>query len=122
MILVDSSIWMNHFRAINQRLFDLLDADLVSSHPWIVGEIACGNLARRESVISSLKALPQITVATDNEVLHFIDKHQIAGKGLGYVDMHLLASAAIAREKVWTADRRMTEVASLLGLNASITG
>jgi predicted nucleic acid-binding protein len=120
-ILVDTSIWLAHFRTNNQRLFDLLEAALVSSHPCIIGEIACGNLARRESVLSSLKALPQTTVATDNEVLHFIEKHQISGKGVGYVDLHLLVSAAISGEKVWTADRRMTEVASLLGLNASIT-
>jgi len=120
MFLVGSSIWIDHLRQSNRRLVELLDADLVCMHPCVVGEIACGNLAARASRLYLLGLLPQIQVATDREVLFFIEKHQIAGKGVGYLDMHLLAAAALGALKLWTRDRRLNEVASLLRLNASI--
>ncbi|MGA3134906.1 MAG: PIN domain-containing protein [Terracidiphilus sp.] len=118
MILVDTSIWIDHFRSSNRRLVGLLDAELVRVHPWVVGELACGNLANRANTLYLLRSLPQVTVASDDEVLFFIDKHGIAGKGLGYLDMHLLAAAALWSLKIWTRDRRLNEVAALLGLNA----
>jgi predicted nucleic acid-binding protein len=118
LILVDTSIWIDHFRSSNRRLVGLLDAELVRVHPWVVGELACGNLANRANTLYLLRSLPQVTVASDDEVLFFIDKHGIAGKGLGYLDMHLLAAAALWSLKIWTRDRRLNEVAALLGLNA----
>lgn len=122
MILVDTSIWIDHFRSSNSRLVGLLDAELVSVHPWVVGELACGNLANRATKLYLLKSLPRVAVASDDEVLFFIDKHGIAGKGIGYLDMHLLAAAALGSLKIWTRDRRLGEVAARLGLNASSMG
>jgi predicted nucleic acid-binding protein len=122
MILVDTSIWIDHLRDPNSRLIGLLEAELVSIHPWVVGELACGNLAHREQTLYLLRSLPQVAMASDDEVLGFIENHGIAGKGVGYLDMHLLASAALGSLKIWTRDRRLNEVAALLGLNASVTG
>jgi hypothetical protein len=122
MILVDTSIWIDHIRRPNSRFIGLLEAELVSVHPWVVGELACGNLANRANMLYLLKSLPQVAVATDDEVLFFIDKHNISGKGVGYLDMHLLAAAALGALKIWTRDRRLNEVASLLGLNAFASG
>jgi predicted nucleic acid-binding protein len=118
MILVDSSIWIDHIRKANGQLIGLLEAELVSMHPWVVGELACGNLANRTNALHLFRSLPQVDVATDDEVLFFIDKHGISGKGVGYLDMHLLAAAALGSLKIWTRDRRLHEVASLLGLSA----
>jgi len=122
LILVDTSVWIDHLRSPNSRLIGLLDAELVSVHPWVVGELACGNLASRANTLYLLRSLPRIAVASDDEVLFFIDKHGIAGKGVGYLDMHLLAAAALGTLKIWTRDRRLNEVAALLGLSASATG
>jgi predicted nucleic acid-binding protein len=122
LILVDTSIWIDHIRSSNKRLVGLLDAELVSVHPWVVGELACGNLANRANTLYLLKSLPGVAVASDDEVLFFIDKHGIAGKGAGYLDMHLLAAAALGGLKIWTRDRRLSQVAALLGLNASSAG
>ena len=119
MILVDTSIWIDHIRTPNSRLIGLLDAQQVGVHPWVVGELACGNLANRANTLYLLKSLPQVAVASDDEVLFFIEKHGIAGKGVGYLDMHLLAAAALSILKIWTRDRRLREVAALLGLSAS---
>jgi predicted nucleic acid-binding protein len=118
MILVDSSIWIDHIRKASSRLIGLLEAELVSMHPWVVGELACGNLADRAKTLHLLRSLPRVAVATDDEVLFFIDKHGISGKGVGYLDMHLLAAAALGTLKIWTRDRRLNEIASLLGLSA----
>ena len=118
MILVDTSIWIDHFRSSNSRLVGLLAAELVCVHPWVVGELACGNLANRSATLYLLRSLPGVSVASDDEVLFFIDKHGIAGKGVGYLDMHLLAGAALASLKIWTRDKRLRDVAALLGLNA----
>lgn len=117
MILVDTSIWIDHIRSSNDRLVGLLEAELVRVHPWVVGELACGNLAHRANTLYLLRSLAQTAVASDDEVLFFIDKHGLAGKGVGYLDMHLLASASLGSLKIWTRDRRLSEVATLLGLN-----
>jgi hypothetical protein len=118
MILVDTSIWIDHIRKANSRLIGLLEAGLVSMHPWVVGELACGNLRGRARMLHLLRSLPPTAVATDDEVLFFIDKYKVSGKGVGYLDMHLLAAAALGRLKIWTRDKRLHEVASWLGLNA----
>ena len=121
MILVDTYIWIDHFRVANRYLVELLNQELVCIHPWVVGELACGNLADRKNTLYLLRSLPQDMVATDREVLLFIENHGIADKGIGYLDMHLLAATALNSQKIWTRDRRLNEVASLLGLNASVT-
>jgi predicted nucleic acid-binding protein len=116
MILVDSSVWIEHIRSSNSHLVGLLKTNSVAMHPWITGEIACGNLARRATMLALLKALPQIQPADEDEVLFFLDRHRLAGKGIGYIDVHLLAAAAIASIQVWTADKRLARVAAELGL------
>ena len=121
MVLVDTSIWIDHLRSSNNTLLSLLDTQQVSVHPWITGELACGNLANRSTVLYLLKSQPQVVVASEDEVLFFIEKHRISGKGIGYLDMHLLAAAAMSTAKIWTRDKRLGEVAALLGLNASVT-
>lgn len=118
MILVDISIWIDHLRASSPRLEGLLAARQVAMHPWVVGELACGNLANRSQMLYTFQSLPQAALADDDEVLFFIDKHRLAGKGVGYLDMQLLASAALGNLKLWTRDKRLAEVAALLGLNA----
>lgn len=121
MILADTSIWIDHFRSSNRRLIALLDAQQISVHPWVTGELACGNLANRSNILYLLKSLPQVQVATDDEVLFFVEKHRIFGKGIGYIDMHLLAAARLGNLTIWTRDKRLGQIASLLGLNASLT-
>ena len=122
MILVDTSIWIDHIRRPNARLISMLKAELVSMHPWVIGELVCGNLADRANVLYLLSSLPRAVIATDDEVLFFIDKHGISGKGIGYLDMHLLAAAALGSLHIWTRDRRLYQVASSLGLDAPATG
>jgi predicted nucleic acid-binding protein len=117
MVLVDSSVWMNHFRVSNSHLVSLLKANSAAVHPWIIGEIACGNLARRATVLGLLKALPQVSPATEDEVLFFLDRHNLAGTGIGYIDVHLLAAASIASISLWTADKRLARSAANLGLH-----
>ena len=121
MILADSSIWIDHLRSPEQTLVSLLEAEQIVVHPWVTGELACGNLADRENTLELLRSVPQARVVDEDEVLFFIDRHRIAGKGVGYIDMHLLASAALGTLKIWTRDRRLGEVAALLGLNAVVT-
>jgi predicted nucleic acid-binding protein len=97
-----------------------MDTVQATVHPWVTGELACRNLANRSSTLYLLKSLPQAAIATEDEVLFLIDKHRISGKGVGYLDMHLLAAAALGNLKIWTRDKRLGEIAALLGLNASI--
>ena len=115
-ILVDTSVWIDHLRSSNLELIARLETGLVYIHPFVVGELACGNLADRNKVLSTLRSLPHAGVAGDDEVLFYIEKHRISGKGLGYLDMHLLACAALERLQLWTLDRRLAQVAAELGL------
>ena len=116
MILVDTSVWIDHFRSSDRPLVQLLEANLVSVHPWIVGELACGNLVDRANVLTLLKTMPQLPVASEDEVLFFIERHLLAGKGIGYIDVHLLAAAAMGSAQLWTRDKRLLAVAEGLGL------
>jgi predicted nucleic acid-binding protein len=115
MTLVDTSVWVRHFRAADARLTDLLLDGQVLCHPFVVGELACGNLRRRVEVLALLHALPQLPVLTGDEVLEFVDAHRLMGAGLGWVDVHLLASTYASREGLWTKDRRLGEAARRLG-------
>jgi len=116
MILVDSSVWMGHFRKAEPRLEALLTNELVSLHPFVLGELACGNLARRAETIAWLAKLPVAAVASEAEVRHLVESRRFFGTGLGWVDMHLLASAVIGEMRLWTADRAMAAAAKQLGI------
>ena len=117
MILVDTSVWIDHLRRGDSGLIDLLEGSQVLVHPFIVGELACGYLTNRTEVLRLLRALPQAPAATDDEALGFIETHSLMGRGIGYVDVHLLASVALdAAATFWTRDRRLVAVAVQLGL------
>ena len=115
MILVDTSVWVDHLRSGDAQLIDLLERAQVVMHPFVVGEMACGSLGDRSSVLELLQDLPVASVAESEEVLGFIERHVLHGKGIGYVDVHLLASAAIGGTRLWTRDRRLHAMAVRLG-------
>lgn len=118
MILVDTSVWVHHLRATDKALSDLLDNSQVLGHPFVIGELALGNLRQRDVVLGALQNLPQATVATNPEVFHFIAQHGLHGLGIGYVDAHLLASIRLtAGASLWTRNKRFLHaVAGQLGL------
>jgi predicted nucleic acid-binding protein len=119
MILVDTSVWVNHLRDRNSHLGTLLDKAEVWTHPFVIGELACGNLSNRGELLMLLGNLPRLVVATDAEVLFYIEQHQLMGRGIGYIDAHLLAAVAIAGPvKLWTRDRRLATVAGELGMRS----
>jgi predicted nucleic acid-binding protein len=116
LILVDTSVWVDHLRRGEAQLADLLEGAAVLVHPFVIGEIACGNLADRELVLQLLQDLPSATVAEPDEVLGFIESRDLHGKGIGYVDVHLLASVALMPGAVlWTRDKRLNGEAQALG-------
>ena len=117
MILVDTSVWVDHLRRGNPVLSTALDSGRVLIHPFIVSELACGNLNRRAEILRHLRDLPQVPVATDEEALGFIESRHLMGRAVGYVDVHLLAAVALAgTARLWTRDKRLVEVASDLAL------
>ena len=116
MILVDTSVWIDHLKTTSATLSRLLEDGTVLAHPWVVGELALSNLRRREEVIGLLNRLPQATSATPAEVLIFIDRHRLNGIGIGYVDAQLLAATKLTDgSALWSADRRLAGAASHLG-------
>lgn len=116
MILVDTSVWVDHLRRGDARLRNLLEHARVLAHPFVLGEIACGSLSDRALVLELLHDLPMTSVAEPDEVLGFIDRHRIYGKGLGYVDVHLLAAVALTPgATLWTRDKRLHVIATNLG-------
>ena len=116
MVLVDTSVWVSHFRRKNDRLENLLSQELVYCHPLIIGELACGHLRNRDEILYLMRELPAALQANDQDVLIFIEKNQLAGKGLGIVDIYLLASASLSGLFIWTEDKRMRQVAHQLHL------
>jgi predicted nucleic acid-binding protein len=117
MILVDTSVWIDHLRAGDKRLATLLNSGMVLAHPFVVGELALGNLRQREVVLTAMSDLPRAIVATDGEVLHFIHRYALFGRGIGYVDAHLLAAVQLTPDAaLWTSDERLHGVAVELGL------
>ena len=117
MILVDTSVWVDHLRAGNKVLSGLLDAERVLIQPFIIGEIALGHLRQRQTVLDALLNLPSARLATDPEVLHFIDSHELFGRGIGYIDVHLLAAVRLtAGAEFWTNDTRLRGIARELGM------
>ncbi len=117
MILVDTSVWIDHLRKGDTELGKLLEGHQVLSHPFVIGELAMGNLMRRDRILNAMLDLPQATVALDREVLHFIGNRALFGSGIGYVDAHLLASAQMtAQGRLWTRDKALVSVAAKLSL------
>jgi predicted nucleic acid-binding protein len=111
-ILVDTSVWVDHLRRGHPRLTDLLDGGQVVGHSFVTGEIALGHLRQREEVLALLGALPQAARAEEDEVLKLIDAERLWGLGIGYVDAHLLAASRLSRALLWTVDRRLRGAAS----------
>lgn len=117
MILIDASVWIEYFRGREETLARLLEADHVLVHPFVIGEIACGNLADRGRLFSMMRALPALPVASDSEVLYFIEQNSLMGRGIGYIDFHLLTSTALTPlTQLWTRDKRLKEAAEALNL------
>lgn len=116
MIVVDTSLWVDHLRTGDPILSQLLDDARVLCHPWVVGELALGHLVRRAEILTLLANLPQAVVATDEEVRTFIDRHELYGLGIGYVDAQLLAATHLTPgARLWTRDQRLAAVATRLG-------
>jgi predicted nucleic acid-binding protein len=116
-ILVDTSVWVDHLHSGNEVLATLLGRSAVLAHPWVTGELALGNLRNREEVLGLLRGLPQAIVAEDAEVLHLIEDRELHAVGIGYVDAQLLAAGRLTPDtRVWTKDKRLANVAGRLEL------
>lgn len=113
MILVDTSVWVEHLRRGSPRLAQLLQEGLVLTHPSVTGDLACANLAHRDRFMSYLHELPSASTATDEEVLTLIERYKLWGRGIGWVDTHLLASAKLSGALIWSADERLVAVAEM---------
>lgn len=116
MILVDTSIWVDHFRQPNVRLVALLNDAEVLTHGFVIGELALGDLANRNVILSLLRDLPMAPSAREEEVLALIERHSLHGVGIGYVDAHLIAAALLAASPLWTGDKRLQSVAARVGI------
>lgn len=116
MIIIDTSIWVDHFRRNDAHLVALLEGSRVLVHDFVQGELALGNLRQRKQVIEALADLPRAEHATPEEVLAFIERHALHGAGIGYVDAHLLAASKLNAALLWTKDRYLYAVASRLKL------
>ena len=116
MILVDTSVWVDHFRVTDNRLTQMLLDGHVLCHSFVIGELACGHLRRRAEILTLLKNLPRLPAVLDDELMTFIDVHRLMGRGLGWTDVHLLAAAFVSRGSLWTKDRRLADAAKRLGV------
>lgn len=117
MILADTSIWVDHLRRGNPRLAQALDDQEVVTHPFVIGELACGDLRNRSGVLALLQRLPKAVVATDAEVLAVIEQRRLMGRGLGYIDAHLLAATLLSPAvRLWTLDAPLVSAAARLGI------
>jgi hypothetical protein len=118
-ILVDTSVWVDHLRSGERRLFQLLDAGQVVIHPFVIGEIALGILPQRSLTLGTLRLLPKALVAAHDEVLDFIEQYRLFGSGISYIDVHLLAATRLtAGTGLWTRDKSLRNVAERLALAA----
>ncbi len=117
MVLVDTSVWVSHLRHGNEELQKLLHDGVVVCHPFIVGELASGNLKHRHEILTYLQSLPMTILAEDEEVLKFIENHQLMGKRLGYIDVHLIASAVLTNAPLWTLDKTLNKFTEKIGIN-----
>jgi len=119
-MLVDTSVWIDHLRRGNAKLAERLERAEVTCHPFIIGELACGRLRDRDTILRLLEALPQVPLAEHDEVLGFVDAHRLMGAGIGWIDAHLLASARLAGTAIWSRDRRLADAARKLDLLARL--
>jgi len=120
MILVDTSVWVDHLARGNDTLVSLLNDGLVVCHPFIIGELACGRLRNRQEILNLLAALPQSQVADHHELLELIDRHRLFGRGLGWVDVHLLGGAYLSSCQLWTTDKALDGAARALRIAAPL--
>ena len=111
MILVDTSIWIDHLRSGSPALVALLQNETACTHDFVIGELACGNLRNRNEVLGLLQSLPRLPATTEDETLFFIEQQRLMGRGIGYVDVHLLAAAVIRNIPIWTKDKRLMAIA-----------
>ena len=116
MVLVDTSVWVDHFRQGVPLLDDLLNSGHVATHPFVIGELVCGNLTNRTEILKLLSSLPLLKMADHTEALHLIETRSLQGKGIGWIDVHLLSSALLSRLPLWTRDRKLNAVAKALGI------
>ena len=116
MILVDTSIWVDHFRRGREELVSLLQRVEVVTHPFVIGELSCGNLKNRKAILGLLAELPRVTIAEDEEVLELVESRKLMGNGIGWMDAHLLASSLISGTPLWTADKKLRSVSAVLGV------
>lgn len=117
MILADTSVWIDHLRRDNPQLKALLLANEVLTHPFVVGEIACGALHNRTEILQYLAALPEVHLAEHSEVLRLIEEEKLYRRGLGLVDAYLIASARLTGCRLWTLDKQLASAATSLGLS-----
>jgi predicted nucleic acid-binding protein len=112
--LVDTSVWVDHLRRRSPELQGLLEGGEVLCHPFIIGELACGSMSNRNEIIALLRCLPAAPIADDEEVMSFLNDKRLWGRGLGWIDLHLLTSAALGRVRLWTRDRALKQAAERL--------
>ena len=117
MVLVDTSVWVSFLRHGNSRLQELLHDSKVVSHPFIIGELACGNISNRAEIISLMQSLPMLDAVEHEELLLFIEHNKMMGTGLGFVDVHLLAAAMLAGIPLWTQDNKLKKAYSRLNID-----
>jgi predicted nucleic acid-binding protein len=116
-ILVDTAVWIDHLRHGDPVLGSLLERGEILAHPWVIGELALGHLRNRAEILRLLGDLPTATIATTVEVLAFIERHELFGVGIGYVDAHLLAATKLTDDaRLWTRDRRLGAASERLGV------
>jgi predicted nucleic acid-binding protein len=119
-ILVDTSVWVDHLREGDPALAKALGQLEVAIHPWLIGELACGHLQHRQQVLTLLQRLPAVPVARETEVLHLIESRALMGRGISYLDCHLVTSCLLAQDRLWTRDRRLRQVAEDLGVGVAM--
>lgn len=120
MVLVDTSVWVHHLRSSNERLTSLLNDAEVTIHPFVIGELACGNLRNRKEILSLLHSLPSASLLDNEDVLFFIERHNLMGKGVGLIDVHLLSCAKFENTPLWTRDKKLHRLAEKLDLAYSL--
>lgn len=116
MILVDTSVWVDHLREREPRLVGLLSEGSVLIHPSVIQELACGNLSNRKEILELLRSLPEAPQVEHEEVLQFIARERLHGTGLGAIDVHLMASTRLARAKIWSKDKALSRAAKKLNI------
>jgi predicted nucleic acid-binding protein len=121
-ILVDTSVWVDHLRCSDDVLIALLGQNTVLMHPMIIGELACGNLKNRQELMLLWRNLPGISTASDDEAIIFLERNQLMGKGIGYVDLHLLTAVVLQKDAIlWARDKRLNNIAHALKLGFTET-